>query len=71
MANFLSTTYSAKVSDAICKMENIIITVDHPPTPKKDPVMNLDIISSMEEYNWKENYRLVRADAPSFVALSL
>ena len=40
MANYVHTTYSAKVSDAILKMQDVIITVGDEPTLRKDAVGN-------------------------------
>ena len=56
MANYFHTTYSAEVSDAILKMQDIIITVDDEPTLHKDAVGNDIPLTSWEEYKWKKIY---------------
>ena len=38
MADYFHTTYSAEVSDAILKMQDVVITVDDEPTLHKDAV---------------------------------
>jgi hypothetical protein len=56
MANYFHTTYSAEVSDAILKMQDVIITVDDEPTLRKDAVGNDIPLTSWEEYKWKKTY---------------
>ena len=54
MANFFHTTYSAEVSDAILKMEDVVITVDDEPMLRKDASGNEIPLTSWEEYKWKK-----------------
>jgi len=56
MANFLHTTYSAEVSDAILKMKEVVITVEDEPTLRKDANGNEIPLTSWEEYKWKKTY---------------
>ncbi len=56
MANYFHTTYSAEVSDAILKMQDVIITVDDEPTLRNDAVGNDIPLTSWEEYKWKKTY---------------
>ena len=50
MANYFHTTYNAEVSDAILKMEDVIITVDDESTLRKDTDGNNIPLTSWEEY---------------------
>ena len=57
MANFLHTTYSAEVSEAILKMQAVTITVDDLPPLKTDPTTNQPLpLASWEEYKWRQDY---------------
>ena len=56
MADYLHTTYSADVGEAIRQMKEIIITLPSPPTPTTDASGNLIPISSSDEYRWKLEY---------------
>ncbi len=56
MANFLHTTYSAEVGDAILKMQPVIIAVEDSP-PQRVDASGIPIpLSSWEEYKWKKTY---------------
>ena len=56
MANYLYTTYSAEVSDAILNMKAVTITVDDTPILKKDADGNDIPLTTWEEYKWKSTY---------------
>ena len=56
MADYLHTTYSADVGEAIRQMKDITITLPDPPTPTTDASGNTIPISSTEEYRWKLEY---------------
>ena len=56
MADYLHTTYSADVGEAIRQMKDITITLPSPPTPTTDASGNTIPISSTEEYRWKLEY---------------
>jgi len=57
MANFLHTTYSAEVSEAILKMQAVTITVNDLPPLKTDPTTNQPLpLASWEEYKWRQDY---------------
>jgi len=57
MANFLHTTYSAEVSEAILKMQAVTITVADLPPLKTDPTTNQPLLlASWEEYKWRQDY---------------
>jgi hypothetical protein len=57
IANYLHTTYCADVSDAVRKMEAVVIEIPEPPEPKQDAEGNDIPISSIQEYKWKESYK--------------
>jgi hypothetical protein len=51
MANYLHTTYSAEVADAILKMRPVKIDIEEEPTLHTDPTTNKKIpLTSWEEY---------------------
>jgi hypothetical protein len=50
MANFLHTTYSAEVSEAILKMQEVIINIDENPPQRVDASGVPISLSSWEEY---------------------
>jgi hypothetical protein len=56
MANFLHTTYSAEVSEAILKMQPIVINVEESPPQRTDNNGVPIPLSSWEEYKWKKTY---------------
>ena len=56
MANYLYTTYSAEVSNAILNMQAVTITVDDVPLLKKDASGNNIPLTTWEEYKWKSTY---------------
>jgi hypothetical protein len=57
LANFLHTTYSAEVAEAILKMQAVKITVNDEPPIKTDPTTKLPIpLASWEEYKWHQDY---------------
>ena len=56
MANYLYTTYSAEVSNAILNMQAVTITVDDVPALKKDASGNDIPLTTWEEYKWKSTY---------------
>ena len=57
LTNFLHTTYSAEVAEAILKMQAVSITVDDQPPIKMDPSTNQPIpLASWEEYKWRQEY---------------
>ena len=56
MANFLHTTYSAEVSEAILKMQMVVIDVDENPPQRVDGSGVAIPLSSWEEYKWKKTY---------------
>jgi len=56
MANYLYTTYSAEVSDAILNMQAVTITVEDTPLLKKDADGNDIPPTTWEEYKWKSTY---------------
>ena len=56
MANYLYTTYSAEVSDAVLNMKAVTITVDDTPILKKDADGNDIPLTTWEEYKWKSTY---------------
>ncbi len=57
MANFLHTTYSAEVSEAILKMQAVVIKVDDQPPQRFDLTTSVAIpLTSWEEYKWKKTY---------------
>lgn len=56
MANYLYTTYSAEVSDAILNMQAVTITVEDTPLLKKDASGNDIPLTTWEEYKWKSTY---------------
>jgi hypothetical protein len=57
LANYMHTTYSAEVADALLKMQAVSINVDHQPPIKMDPVTNLPVpLASWEEYKWRQDY---------------
>ena len=56
MANFLHTTYSAEVADAILKMQDIVIAIDENPPQRVDTNRDPLPLSSWDEYKWKKTY---------------
>ena len=56
MANYLHTTYSAEVGDAIRLMKEVIITLPSPPAPTTDAAGNTVPISFGDEFKWKQDY---------------
>ena len=57
LANYLHTTYSAEVADAIFKMQAVSINVDDQPPIKTHPNTNLPVpLASWEEYKWRQEY---------------
>ena len=57
LANFMHTTYSAKVSEAIPKMQAITISIEEEPTAQTDPGTGQPIpMTSWDEHKWKQNY---------------
>jgi hypothetical protein len=56
MADYLHTTYSADVAEAIRQMKAITITLPAPPTPTTDAAGNIISFSSSDEYRWKLEY---------------
>lgn len=57
MANYLHTTYSAEVSEAILKMQAVTITVDDRPPLKTDPTTKQPLpLATWEEYKWRQDY---------------
>ncbi len=51
LANYLHTTYSAEVAEAVLKMQAVSIQVDDKPPIKTDPTTKLPIpLASWEEY---------------------
>ena len=58
MADYLHTTYSADVGDAIRQMKEATITLPSPPTPTTDASGTVTPISSSndDEYRWKLEY---------------
>ena len=57
LANFMHTTYSAEVAEAILKMQAVSINVDDRPPIKTDPTTNLPKpLATWEEYKWRQEY---------------
>jgi hypothetical protein len=56
MADYLHTTYSADVGDAIRQVKEVTITLPSPPTPTTDALGTVTPISSSDEYQWKLEY---------------
>ena len=56
MADYLHTTYSADVGEAIRQMKEVTITLPSPPTPTTDASGIVTPISSSDEYRWKLEY---------------
>ena len=56
LANYLHTTYSAEVSEAILTMKAVTITVDDQPPIKQDSKGQPIALASWEEYKWKQDY---------------
>ena len=56
MADYLHTTYSADVGEAIRQMKEVTITLPSPPTPTTDASGAIIPISSSDEYRWKLEY---------------
>jgi hypothetical protein len=56
IADFLHTTYSADVANAIRTMKAVVITISKPPTSSTDSARNDIPVSHIDEYIWKENY---------------
>ena len=57
LANYLHTTYSAEVAEAVLKMQLVSIQVNVKPPIKTDPTTKLPIpLASWEEYKWRQDY---------------
>ena len=57
LANYLHTTYSAEVAEAVLKMQAVLIKVDDQPPIKTDPTTKLPVpLASWEEYKWRLEY---------------
>ena len=57
MANFMHTTYSAKVTEAILKMQVVTIPIQEEPKARKDPDTGQPIpLTSWDEHKWKQTY---------------
>ena len=57
LANYLHTTYSAEVAEAVLKMQAVSIKVDDQPPIKTDPTTKLPApLASWEEYKWRQEY---------------
>ena len=57
LANFMHTTYSAKVFEAIFKMQAVTIPIEEEPTARMDPGTGQPIpLTSWDEHKWKQNY---------------
>ena len=56
IADYLHTTYSADVADAICHMKTVVIDIPDPAI-KQDKAGNNIPIPSIDEYKWKEEYK--------------
>jgi hypothetical protein len=57
MANFLHTTYSAEVSEAILKMQEVVIAIEENPPQRVNPMTLVHVpLTSWEEYKWKKTY---------------
>jgi hypothetical protein len=57
IADFLHTTYSVDVADAIRTMKDVVITIPKPPTSSTDSAGNDIPVSPIDEYIWKEDYK--------------
>ncbi len=57
LANYLHTTYSAEVAEAVLKMQAVSIQVNVKPPIKTDPTTKLPIpLASWVEYKWRQDY---------------
>jgi hypothetical protein len=56
MANFMHTTYSAEVAEAILKMQAVTIPIQEKPKARKDPDTGQPIpLTSWDKHKWKQN----------------
>ena len=57
MANFMHTTYSAEVAEAILKMQVVTIPIQEEPKAQKDPDTGQPIpLTSWDKHKWKQTY---------------
>jgi hypothetical protein len=56
-SNYMHTTYSAEVAEALLKMQAVTITVHDQPPIKMDPTTNMPLpLATWEEYKWRQEY---------------